>query len=160
MKLRKLRLADAGAMLEWMHDIEVVKEMQANFMQKDISDCEAFILHSLEDKQNLHLAICNADDKYLGTVSLKNINYERKDAEFAITVSRDAMGKGYSSYAMKEILKMGFHEMKLQSIYWYVSRENKRAIRFYDKNGYQRMIKTDEDYIWYIEKKDCEGLRQ
>ena len=29
--------------------------------------------------------------------------------------------------------------MNLSSIYWYVNKNNQRAIKFYDKNGYQRI---------------------
>ena len=49
------------------------------------------------------------------------------------------MGKGYSRYGMNEIIKIGLENMNLSRIYWYVDKKNQRAIRFYDKNGYQRV---------------------
>ena len=73
------------------------------------------------------------------------------------------MGKGVSSYAMKEIIRTGIEDMKLNCVYWCVSPENKRAVRFYDKNGYKRIkyqdlgVETDyekeliEKFIWYCE---------
>lgn len=73
----------------------------------------------------------------MGTVSLKNI--EEDKAEFAITVRKYAMGKGYSHFGMREIKKIGLQDMNLSSIYWYVDNNNQRAIKFYDKNGYQRI---------------------
>ena len=39
------------------------------------------------------MAITDDNDEYMGTVSLKNINYTDSFAEFAITVRRTAMGK-------------------------------------------------------------------
>lgn len=60
------------------------------------------------------------------------------NAEFAITICRDAMGMGYSKFGMHEIIRYGFEELDLANIYWCVSPENKRAIKFYDKNGYPR----------------------
>ena len=41
-------------------------------------------------------------------------------AEFAIVVHQEAMGQGYASFAMKEILQKGIEEQKLKAIYWCV----------------------------------------
>lgn len=160
MKLRQLELKDAPTMLEWMHDESVVKNLSANFAQKKLQDCEAFIKASENDKENLNLAIVDENDEYMGTVSLKHIDQQNGTAEFAITVHSKAMGKGYSKYGMKTILEMGLKEIGLKNIYWCVSTENARAIRFYDKNGYKRVTqvpkKISEPYvnhknlIWYV----------
>lgn len=152
MKLRKLELKDAQFMLEWMHDESIVKYMQADFSSKTINDCIRFVNYSKDTTGNLHLAIVDDNDEYMGTVSLKNI--EDNKAEFAISVRKRAMGKGYSKYAINAIISVGFEELKLSSIYWYVSNCNKRALRFYDKNGFQRISpeligEVDSDYIWY-----------
>lgn len=40
---------------------------------------------------------------------------------------------------MAEIIRIGFEEKGLKKIYWYVDSANQRAIKFYDKNGYQRI---------------------
>lgn len=137
MKLRSLKEKDAPLMLEWMHDSFVVKDMQANFAAKIINDCQSFIKASEDNTSNLNLAIVNDNDEYMGTVSLKNIN--NGTAEFAITIRRIAMGQGYSKYGMTEIIRIGLEEMKLEGIYWCVNPINERAVRFYDKNGYQRV---------------------
>ena len=137
MNLRKLELKDAPLMLEWMHDPDVVQNMQADFAHKTLSDCENFIRISQTDDKNLHLAVVDDNNTYMGTVSLKNI--ENDVAEFAITVRKNAMGKGFSKYAMSEIIRIGLEELNLKSVYWCVSPENKRAVKFYDKNGYMRI---------------------
>ena len=162
MKIRKLKRKDATFMLEWMHDPVVVENLQTNFAEKTIEDCEAFIETSQSDKGNIHFAIVDDSDEYMGTVSLKNVTFS--EAEFAIALRRSAMGKGYSKYGMEEMIRHGFNDLGLVSIYWYVSPENKRAVRFYDKNGYRRTkplkswcVGEDsaeqlEHYIWYKEE--------
>ena len=100
MKLRKLELKDAPLMLEWMHDKSVVENLSANFGAKKIEDCEAFIEASKNDQANLNLAIVNDNDEYMGTASLKHIDKENQNAEFAIAMRTCAMGKGYSKYGM------------------------------------------------------------
>ncbi len=158
MQLRRLEIKDATRMLEWMHNPSVVEKLQANFAEKTIEDCVNFINNSM-DANNVHLAIVNDNDEYMGTVSLKHLTTD--SAEFAITVHQDAMGKGYSIWAMNEIIKKGFEEYNLKKIYWCVAQDNKRAIRFYDKNGFPRVDVHNinvvagytkeqiESYIWY-----------
>lgn len=161
MRLRKLELRDAPFMLEWMHDKNIVEDLRTNFLEKTLEDCECFIKHSTNDKANLNVAIVDETDTYMGTVSLKSI--KEKSAEFGITVRKCALGKGYAIKAMHEILRIGFTDMGLERIYWCVSPENKRAVRFYDKNNFRRIdaVKlgkiegyTEQQikfYIWYVE---------
>lgn len=160
MNLRKLELKDAPLMFEWMHDKSVVEDLRTNFLTKTMEDCENFIKSSWDDKYNWNVAIVDEEDTYMGTVSLKNI--KETSAEFGITIRACAMGKGYSIQAMKEVLRIGFEERGLERIYWCVSPDNKRAVRFYDKNGFERvdaavldMIEgyTQEQidaYVWYL----------
>ena len=163
MKLRKLELKDAPLMLEWMHDKSVVKDLRTNFSAKTMEDCENFIKNSWNDTSNWNVAIVDKEDIYMGTVSLKNI--KETSAEFGITIRACAMGKGYSIWAMKEILRIGFEERGIKKIYWCVSPNNKRAVRFYDKNGFDRVEAKELDmiegytqeqidaYVWYLVRK-------
>ena len=138
MILRKLVPNDAPLMLEWMHDPSVVEHLGTNFAEKTMDDCLRFIDWANNTDTDLHLAVADEDDTYMGTVSLKHIDRTAKIAEFAITVRACAMGKGYSRYGMEQILEMGVHEMGLDVIYWCVNPINERAVHFYDKCGYQR----------------------
>ncbi len=158
MKLRELKFQDADRMIEWMHDPFVVEKLRTDFSRKTKEDCLSFIENSRNDK-NFNLAITDDDDVYMGTVSLKHIT--SRSAEFAITVHRDAMGKGYALWAMKEMLDLGFKEYHINEIYWCVAKDNLRALKFYDKNGFGRIgyeelsISDDyslsqiKSYVWY-----------
>lgn len=149
-------------MLEWMHDEDVTKNLLANFATKTIEDCNDFIRNSEKDDPDLHMAVVNDRDEYMGTVSLKHISKQEGTAEFAITVRRSAMGQGFSSWGMAEILRVGMQEKGLQAIYWCVSKDNTRAVRFYDKNGYRRTTEVPErilmaysqemlqSFYWYV----------
>ena len=164
MKLRNLELKDASLMLEWMHDKSVVEDLRTNFLTKTMEDCVNFIKSSWNDNNNWNVAIVDNEDTYMGTVSLKNI--KDTSAEFGITIRACAMGKGYSIWAMKEVLRIGFEEKGLKKIYWCVSPDNKRAVRFYDKNGFERVDAKELDmiegytqeqidaYVWYLVKNE------
>lgn len=164
LRLRILKAEDARLMLEWMHDISVTQDLKTDFTTKTVEDCQRFIANSMSDT-DINFAITeDNDDEYLGTVSLKHI--ENGSAEFAITVRKKAMGSGVSAAAMREIIRIAFEEMGIDNVYWCVSPSNKRAIRFYEKNGYSRdrscisLVKngyTQEeisDYIWFLETKE------
>ena len=162
MKLRQLCSKDAKYMLEWMHDEEVVHFLSANFASKTIEDCYSFIENAQSFGNDIHFAITDDNDEYMGTVSLKHVDRKNGVAEFAVTVRKCAMGKGYSAYGMAEILKRGIQEYGLSKIYWCVSRVNEHAVRFYDKHSYSRTecipdsiknnytIEQNEMFIWYV----------
>lgn len=159
MKVRDLETKDAEYMLEWMHDNDVVQNLDKDFGKMTLENCVDFIKQSKKFEKELHLAVTDENDNYMGTVSLKNIDSENAMAEFAIVIRKCAMGKGYAGFAMQKILERGFQNYRLKKIYWYVAKENERAIHFYDKNHYQRVHYEDiqiekpygkERYIWYV----------
>lgn len=125
-------------MLSWMHDKSVVEKLRTDFQSKTLEDCEAFIRESWTNQGHIHLAIASDTNEYMGTVSLKN--FESENAEFGITVRREAMGRGYAWFGMESILEKAFSELKLESVYWCVSRENERAVRFYDKHNFHEAV--------------------
>lgn len=146
MKLRKLKREDAQRMLEWMHNEDVCRYMKADFASKTLDDCLRFIEAAASDENNIHLAVVNDDDLYMGTVSLKEVDRENKEAEFAITMHYESMGKGYAAYGMHEMIRLGLEEYGLDRIFWCVSKNNLRANRFYDKNGYRKITVLPEKY--------------
>lgn len=154
MILRQLKKKDAPYMLEWMRDKGVVKDLKTDFTKKTIEDCCAFIEKSLGDKRNLNLAIASDADEYMGTVSLKDINAAEGWAEFAIAIRACAMGKGYSQFGMSKILQIGVEDYDLSCIYWCVSNENKRAVQFYEKQGYQAVCPRNEWLDGYGDQDD------
>ena len=163
--LRKLLEKDAPFMYEWMQDDKVLMGLSSKFETMTLQDCEKFIFVSQNDEANIHKAIVNENDEYLGTVSLKHVNQKYHSAEFAIVLRTKAIRRGYGKNAMNEIIDLGFHEYMLENIYWQVLKANEHAIGFYDHLGYNRTDNvpysiTDaygglhpEKYYWYYAKR-------
>ena len=151
MQLRRLQPQDAPLMLEWMHDADAVQHMRANFAAMTLADCDRFIAAAQKDTPALHRAIADENGTYQGTVSLKNIDPAKGEAEFAIAVRRCAMGRGVSAWGMREILHLGFAELGLRRIYWCVDPVNARACRFYAKQGYTPITPEPdaENLLWF-----------
>lgn len=158
MNIRELRKDDAIKMLQWMHDRNVVQYMNKDFMSMTLEDCICFIENARNNHQSKHFAVIDDQNQYIGTVSLKNI--QDGYAEFAIAICSEAMGKGYGRKAMEDVIAVGFQKIGIHIIYWNVSKENKRAIRFYDHQYTRHMdipdflqtresFDTMHDLYWY-----------
>ncbi len=135
MKLRKLEVKDIPYMLEWMHDEEITKYLKFAFNKATKESQEVFIKNSYTT-ENIHLAIVDDNDEYLGTISLKNINYLDLNGEYAICLRKKALGTDIAKKATYEILKIAFNDLKLKRVYLNVVSKNVRAWKFYEKMGF------------------------
>lgn len=136
MKLRKLELKDAGGMLSWMKDPSVNRFFRFTEDSVSLEKAESFILSAQDTSKDMHLAIVDEDDTYLGTVSLKNIDPTARNAEYAISTCARVHGTGAAFDATHEILRIAFKELNLHRVYLNVLEENERANRFYIKCGF------------------------
>lgn len=132
--LRKLRIEDAKPMLEWMQTPEIYEKMQYDPHEQNIERCIKFIKNSWRDQTSVHYAVANHRGEYLGTVSLKNIDKERNNAEFGIALHPKAMGSGIGGLALHAIMKKAFEELNLNKVYLYVRCDNEKAVAFYKKH--------------------------
>lgn len=160
-RLRPLETKDADRMLEWMRNPNAIRFLQIGGEQTSLEDVISFIIHSSDKEENVHRAVVNSDDKYLGTISLKNISIERRDAEYAIAMHPDSWGTGAAREASQRIVNYGFDKLKLNRIYLYVLEENLRANSFYRKIGFHHYATTEvrvngelKKLNWYEIKKN------
>lgn len=135
MKLRKLCEKDAPFMLEWIKAKDATKNFRFNPDSMNNETVLNFIANSYSDK-NRHYAICDDNDEYLGTVSLKNIDLDDEIAEYAISMRECARGTGAAKFGTCEVLNIAFCELGLKKVYLNVYEDNLRARRFYEKIGF------------------------
>ena len=134
--LRELQEKDAPYMLEWMTDPSISCFFRFDAESMTIEKCRIFIDSANSSKNCKHFAIANEEDVYLGTISLKEINYKDWSAEYAISTRSCAHGTGAAMQATKEILRIAFEELGLQRVYLNVLADNVRANAFYKKAGF------------------------
>lgn len=160
MKLRYLQEDDAAFMLEWMRDEEVTYYLKKNFHDFTLEQCLQFIKTAQSQTHvNRHYAICGIDGEYMGTVSLKNINMEDRNAEYAITMRKKSMGTGLAYEATKEILSIAYRELDLHKVYLDVVCDNVRAVKFYEKVGFIKEGIWKQHLLIKHEFKDVMWLR-
>ena len=62
-------------------------------------------------------------------------------------VEKSSMGRGYSWFGMEAIIERAFSDFGLDSVYWCVSRKNKRAVRFYDKHNFHEAVDISKSIL-------------
>jgi diamine N-acetyltransferase len=140
--IRPLSISDANRMIEWMHNEEVTRYLKLHGATASFEDAISFIENAKDESANIHRAIVDQNDIYLGTVSLKNIDLIKKEAEYAIAMHPDGIGTGASKAGTELILKLAFEDLKLNRIYLNVLSDNVRAVKFYYKLGFVLYDKT------------------
>lgn len=137
--LRKLEEKDAEGMLEWMHDADIQKNFRLDGSNKSKEDVIAFINDAETAPVNgksIHLAIADEHNEYLGTISLKNVDMEAKNAEYAISLRKKAQGQGIGLEATRKVLSLAFEVYELEKVYLNVFSDNINAICLYEKCGF------------------------
>jgi diamine N-acetyltransferase len=131
--LRPLKEKDAPRMLEWMNDPDSTQFLKIGGKTYTIEDTLSFIKNAEDESKYFHRAIVNNNDEYLGTISLKNIDYEKKEAEYAIAMHPDARSTGAALWATQTIFGLAKSNLNLRRIYLNVLEGNIRANKFYKK---------------------------
>lgn len=136
--IRPIEKNDTQNILCWRNSPEVVK----NFIyRKNLTEAEH------ENWLNTYVAtgkvaqfIIEVGDEKLpvGSVYLRDIDYNNKKAEFGIFIGEEfARGKGYGAQATRLILKYAFETMDLNKVFLRVFADNKRAINCYLNAGFK-----------------------
>jgi len=133
MRLRALELKDAELMLEWMKDEDLNRYFRFDADSVTLDSVKDYISKASSCESDKHYAIVEDDDIYLGTISLKNIDVNNSNAEYAVALRKVSIGSGIARAATLDILNKAFEMFHLNKVYLNVVSENKRAVRFYEK---------------------------
>ena len=155
-ELRELSLNDTEKIVRWRNQDFVLE----NFIDKRLITKESHInyYHSRIETGLVKQFIIVCDDIDVGTTFLRDIDYQKKDAEFGIFIGeKDYLSKGVGSKAAKLIVEFGFDQLKLDRILT----NNTRAQKSYEKVGFHlddsnKYLKNEgvDEIFMVIEKGD------
>ncbi len=133
-------------MLECMTDPEITRFFRFDASKISLESCLDYIGRAQDDPNTLHFAIADEADEYLGTISLKDVDLDKKQAEYAVSTRKKAHGTGAALEATRLILQYAFDTLGLERVYLNVLAENGRANAFYRKAGF-RFLKTEPEAL-------------
>ena len=159
-ELRELSLNDTEKIVRWRNQDFVLE----NFIDKRLITKESHInyYHSRIETGLVKQFIIVCDEIDVGTTFLRDIDYQKKEAEFGIFIGeKDYLSKGVGSKAAKLIVEFGFDQLKLDRIFLRVLANNVRAQKSYEKVGFHlddsnKYIKNEgvDEIFMVIEKED------
>jgi UDP-4-amino-4,6-dideoxy-N-acetyl-beta-L-altrosamine N-acetyltransferase len=89
--------------------------------------------------KKLFLICDKASDRAIGTIGLKNFDYTARKVELFISIGEpDFISGGYGSDAVKTLVDYCFNSLNLHKIFLRVYESNQRAIRCYEKVGFEK----------------------
>ena len=88
--------------------------------------------------EGFFFAVCElGDDRFVGTTWLKEVDHWHGNAELAIYMDRDHIGKGFGTDAQRVLLTFAFNAVGLNRVWLTAYASNPRAIRSYEKLGFR-----------------------
>ena len=117
---------------KWINDKEVIKYSLSLF-QKINSELEIkkWFSNLINNKENLQLGIYLKEEKKLiGYAGICDIYRTNKSGEYFIFIGDEKYwGKGISTQVTKEILRIGFNDMKLHSVCYEITISRNNVFR-------------------------------
>lgn len=139
--LRDYNSGDVDGVREWANDLDTVRYLSARYwMPQSHADAADFVDHAMRAGTNGAFFVIAARDGgvYLGQIDLFSINWRLRSAEMAIVLGREGLrGKGIGGEAIGLLLRYAFTMLGLERVELEVAAENTRAIRCYQRAGFQ-----------------------
>jgi RimJ/RimL family protein N-acetyltransferase len=144
--LRPLALTDLRRCVKWFSDPEVIRFLGRNSPVTMAEEERWFRAYERRTDEQI-FAIEVAGD-HIGNLGLHKIDRVHRKAEVGIVIGEPTFwSKGYGTEAMRLALRYGFDDLGLSKVSLDVLETNVRAIRTYERLGFQREgLHRDEAY--------------
>lgn len=148
--LRPLTENDTANIVKWRNSDSVRKnlytqtiltsEQHLNYYRNTVQagKCVQYIISVIENGKNLDI----------GTAFIKNIDWANRKGEFGMFIGENSFrGKGYAAPVVQKILEIAFSKLMLHRVYLSVMADNVPAIKTYERAGFLREGRLQDDYL-------------
>ena len=101
----------------------------------------------IHDQSERRFIVEDAAGERVGLVELVEIDHLHRRAEFLIMISPDHQGRGFATAATHRAINYAFRVLNLYKLYLLVDVDNARAIRIYERAGFQREGLLVDEYF-------------
>jgi len=111
--------------MQWLNDEEVCRHNSHAIFPNTEQKMKSYF-NRLDNQKEVVLAIVHTErDRHIGNISLQNINWVSRNAEFAILLGdKEYWSRGFGEEAAKLIIEYGFSRLNLHRIYCGTFEEN------------------------------------
>lgn len=136
--LREISPSDTEDILRWRNSDEVRRFFINRELFTEESHRAWLQQYVATGKAVQFIMVDQGSQQSFGSVYLRDIDHTHKKAEFGIFIGEQKYrGEGYGAAATRLILDYGFLQLKLNKIFLRVLADNTRAIKSYEKVGFQ-----------------------
>ena len=139
-RLRPVEREDLPRYVRWFGDPEVRRHLLA-YLPFSLAQEERWyegLLDRLESGHDVLLAVDTAEGVHIGNIGLHDIDWKNRSAELGIVIGdKEYWGQGFGTDAVRTMLRVAFEEMNLHRVCLRVDADNARAIRCYEKCGFE-----------------------
>jgi RimJ/RimL family protein N-acetyltransferase len=141
--LRAFTRADLPTFVRWFNDQDVTKFLGGDMWPMSPESEDRWFERMLEDRQNRGVAIetlprDGQPGRLIGNVGLHHPSERNHNVELGIVIGeKDCWSQGYGTDAIRTMLRYAFDELNYHKVYLRVYDFNRRAIRCYEKCGFQ-----------------------
>jgi RimJ/RimL family protein N-acetyltransferase len=123
----------------WMNDPEVLRYLGTVGAPLSREEVKEYLEKAAKSTESLlDLAIETNDGRFIGAVTLRNLERWTRQAELAILIGESGMrGKGYGTEATRLAVELAFGRLNLNRLWLTVNVRNEAGIRAYRKGGFQ-----------------------
>ena len=140
-RLRAIEREDIPTFVRWFNDPEIRRYLLMYEPMSRVKE-ERWFESRVEARDEFLLAIeaqVGDDWIHIGNVGLHRIDWKNRTAVFGIALGEKAYwGQGYGTDATRTMLRFAFDELNLHRVELEVYDFNPRAMRCYEKAGFQR----------------------
>jgi len=132
-----------------VNDIENVARLIGNRTAPVSEEKEIkWVRKKLEEKAELFSMIEKESGEFIGNIELMDI--KDNTAELGIAITAGKQDAGYGTEAVLATIKYGFERLGMNRIFLKVYPDNIRAIRVYEKCGFNEYSRTESDVFMEI----------
>lgn len=121
---------------------EQVNAYLENFSHASLEHTRAFIdrIHAevTAGRSVLWVLSRKEDPRFMGTICLWNIDWEKRSAETGYTLHPPFHKMGYMNEALEKVIDYGFNSMNLAMIHAYTHELNESSVRLLERNHFRQ----------------------
>ena len=134
--------------VDWFKNFEITKYSENQFKKFSIGTQREFIKANLVSNSNFLYGIF-FEEKHIGNIFIKNINYFHKNAEISFILGDiNFWNKGIITYSINEIINKAKFEFKLKKLYAGCAEKNISSKKVLLKNGF-KLEGTKKYHLFY-----------